>query len=238
MLIAVVPRICARFPHVRWLVAGDGPKRVPMEEMIEAHQLHEQVEMCGSVAAALVPQHLQRCQVFLSCSLTEAFNISMIEAASCGLVVVSTRVGGVPEVLPEQMALLCEPTPDGVETALVQAIGRVGRVDALAQHRFIAATYNWRDVTTRVEAAYARALASRARRPCSADAHLRTVWSSRTPGSWTSFLAACFFSFWLILDLFVLALLVRWQPVSSMDPAVDFPFPVELRRDRIDHEAQ
>ncbi|KAK8545482.1 hypothetical protein V6N12_026316 [Hibiscus sabdariffa] len=31
------------------------------------------------------------------CSLTEAFCIAILEAASCGLLTVSTRVGGVPE---------------------------------------------------------------------------------------------------------------------------------------------
>ena len=31
-------------------------------------------------------------------SLTEAFCIAILEAASCGLLTVSTRVGGVPEV--------------------------------------------------------------------------------------------------------------------------------------------
>ena len=38
--------------------------------------------------------------IFLNCSLTESFCIAILEAASCGLFVVSTNVGGVPEVLP------------------------------------------------------------------------------------------------------------------------------------------
>jgi phosphatidylinositol glycan class A protein len=36
--------------------------------------------------------------IFLNASLTEAFCIAIVEAAACGLLVVSTRVGGVPEV--------------------------------------------------------------------------------------------------------------------------------------------
>lgn len=49
----------------------------------------------------------------MNCSLTEAFCIAIVEAASCGLLVVSTRVGGVPEVLPDGLALLAEPTTGG-----------------------------------------------------------------------------------------------------------------------------
>jgi hypothetical protein len=37
-------------------------------------------------------------QVFVNASLTEAFCMAIVEAASAGLLVVSTRVGGVPEV--------------------------------------------------------------------------------------------------------------------------------------------
>jgi phosphatidylinositol glycan class A protein len=39
-----------------------------------------------------------RGHIFLNCSLTESFCIALLEAASCGLFVVSCRVGGVPEV--------------------------------------------------------------------------------------------------------------------------------------------
>lgn len=43
------------------------------------------------------------CSYFLhycASSLTEAFCIAILEAASCGLLTVSTRVGGVPEACP------------------------------------------------------------------------------------------------------------------------------------------
>lgn len=38
--------------------------------------------------------------IFLNTSLTESFGIAILEAACAGLYVVSTQVGGVPEVLP------------------------------------------------------------------------------------------------------------------------------------------
>ncbi len=38
-------------------------------------------------------------------------NIFILEAASCGLLVVSTDVGGVTEVLPDDMIYLAKPDP-------------------------------------------------------------------------------------------------------------------------------
>lgn len=40
-------------------------------------------------------------------SLTEAFCIAILEAASCGLLTVSTRVGGVPEVRTVKFYIVC-----------------------------------------------------------------------------------------------------------------------------------
>lgn len=94
--------------------------------MREKHSLQDKVEMLGAVPHAqvrsvLVSGHifLNRCLIsrrflvtmeaefiyiciviFISyccSSLTEAFCIAILEAASCGLLTVSTRVGGVPE---------------------------------------------------------------------------------------------------------------------------------------------
>lgn len=61
----------------------------------------------------LVAQVLNRGQIYLSTSLTEAFGSSIIEAASTGLFIVSTKVGGVPEVLPEDMIEFARPDADG-----------------------------------------------------------------------------------------------------------------------------
>jgi len=44
--------------------------------------------------------------VFINASLTEAFCCAIVEAASAGLLVVSTAVGGVPEVRPLSRCLM------------------------------------------------------------------------------------------------------------------------------------
>ena len=54
-----------------------------------------------------------RGQIYLNTSLTEAFGISIIEAASAGLFVVSTKVGGVPEILPGDMIEFARAEEDG-----------------------------------------------------------------------------------------------------------------------------
>jgi phosphatidylinositol glycan class A protein len=70
---------------------------VRLEEMREKHSLQDRVEMLGAVPHSRVRSVLVTGHIFLNSSLTEAFCIAILEAASCGLLTVSTRVGGVPE---------------------------------------------------------------------------------------------------------------------------------------------
>lgn len=62
--------------------------------------------------------------IFLNTSLTEAYCMAIVEAASCGLQVVSTSVGGIPEVLPPSLIILTEPNIDSVLSGLQRAIER------------------------------------------------------------------------------------------------------------------
>ncbi|KAH0851647.1 hypothetical protein HID58_089987 [Brassica napus] len=97
LLVEVIPEVCRLYPNVRFVVGGDGPKHVRLEEMREKHSLQDRVEMLGAVPHSRVRSVLVTGHIFLNSSLTEAFCIAILEAASCGLLTVSTRVGGVPE---------------------------------------------------------------------------------------------------------------------------------------------
>jgi phosphatidylinositol glycan class A protein len=62
-----------------------------------------------------------RGDIYLHPSLTEAFGTVIVEAASCGLYVVATAVGGVPEVLPPHMTIFAKPEEDGIISRLLPA---------------------------------------------------------------------------------------------------------------------
>ncbi|KAG6867767.1 Phosphatidylinositol N-acetylglucosaminyltransferase gpi3 subunit [Termitomyces sp. T159_Od127] len=113
LLVATAPRICAAFPNVRFVVGGDGPKLIDLLQMREKHLLQERIELLGPVRHSDVRSVLQQGAIFMNTSLTESFGIAILEAACAGLYVVSTRVGGVPEILPRDMISFAEPEEDG-----------------------------------------------------------------------------------------------------------------------------
>ena len=125
-----VPSLHAQLPPggVQGWRACPTPSRV-VAPPVGRHQLHPQgssthlLTYFGQVAHVDVCGVLNRGHVFLNMSLTETFCIALLEAASCGLLVVSTCVGGVPEVLPPEMLVLAEPNPAGLLEAVAKALG-------------------------------------------------------------------------------------------------------------------
>jgi phosphatidylinositol glycan class A protein len=103
LLIKIIPIICLKYPNIHFIIGGDGPKKLLLEEMKEFYQLHDRIELLGSIPHHKVRDVLIRGHIFLNCSLTESFCIALLEASSCGLFVVSTKVGGISEVLPQSM---------------------------------------------------------------------------------------------------------------------------------------
>ncbi|GJN32638.1 hypothetical protein PR202_gb21154 [Eleusine coracana subsp. coracana] len=87
---------------------------------------------------------------------------SHLEAASCGLLTVSTRVGGVPEVcvLPDDMIVLAEPAPEDMVQAIKKAINMLPNIDPKAMHLRMKKLYSWDDVAERTEAVYDHAMQS------------------------------------------------------------------------------
>ena len=164
---ATIPLVCSRLPWVRFVVAGDGPNRIALEEMRERHRLHARVDMLGAVPHRGVPGVLARGKVFLNCSLTDAFCMAVVEAASMGLFVASTAVGGIPEVMPNDMMALCPPEADALADKVVElclearALGPEGFASrAYTNHARLRAMYNWTTVAAKTERVYTRVLAS------------------------------------------------------------------------------
>ena len=56
LLIPLIPRICQLHPDVRFLIGGDGPKRVELEQMCERYFLQDRVELVGAVPQSEVRQ--------------------------------------------------------------------------------------------------------------------------------------------------------------------------------------
>ncbi|KIH90081.1 phosphatidylinositol N-acetylglucosaminyltransferase GPI3 subunit [Sporothrix brasiliensis 5110] len=156
LLVAAIPRILENHPNTRFIIAGSGPKAIDLKQMIEQNVLQDRVEMLGPVRHEDVRDVMVRGHIYLHPSLTEAFGTVIVEAASCGLYVVCTQVGGIPEVLPSHMTVFARPEEDDLVAATGRAIGalRANKVRTERFHEQVKAMYSWTNVAARTERVY------------------------------------------------------------------------------------
>lgn len=236
LLIAAIPRILASHPNVRFIIAGSGPKAIDLEQMLERNVLQDRVEMLGPVRHEEVRDVMVRGQIYLHPSLTEAFGTVIVEAASCGLYVVCTRVGGIPEVLPREMTTFAKPEEDDLVAATSEAITalRGNKIRTERFHDQVKMMYSWNDVAARTERVYDGI--SGAISESEFYGHHSgsgTRGSTRTQnfalidrlkryygcGIW----AGKLFCLCVVIDYLILVFLEMWRPTTSIDIARSWP---------------
>lgn len=94
-------------PHIKLLIVGDGPQKPLIENAIDQLGLRDFVCMLGMRQD--VHRLLAAADVFLLSSLSEGIPVTIIEAMFSDLPVVSTNVGGVPELLEHNRTGLLAP---------------------------------------------------------------------------------------------------------------------------------
>ena len=125
-----------RGTRFRCIMLGDGPARAGLEATRARLGLQDVVEMPGAAHQGEVLECWRRASVGVLTSENEGMPVSLMEAAACGVPVVATRVGGVPELVEDGVTGLL--TPPGDAHALASALDRCLR-DARLRSRLGAA---------------------------------------------------------------------------------------------------
>merc|ERR1712137_688188 len=219
LLIDVIPPLCRKYPNLEFIIGGDGPKRIGLEEMREKHQLHDRVELLGSIPHAQVRDVLVRGQIFLNCSLTEAFCIAIVEAASCGLLIVSTKVGGVPEVPPSHMNCFAQPNAEDLERAIDEAIPLLSEVQPFQFHEEVKRMYNWHTVAERTEIVYGTIAKSEP------DPLIQRFGRYYSCGAVAGKIFCCLISIYFLWWCFI----EWWYPKEEIDIAPTFPYDTYMK---------
>lgn len=125
-----VKRVIGSFPHVRFLIVGDGPRREHLEEMVNELGISGYVLFTGFIEN--VAEVYSFTDVAILSSWSEGLPQSLLHAMAAGVPVVATKVGGVPEVvIHEETGILIEP---GDSESLSKGIIRVLKDPLLREH--------------------------------------------------------------------------------------------------------
>jgi sugar transferase (PEP-CTERM/EpsH1 system associated) len=127
---------------LRLVLIGDGSQRSAIEQALAEGQAGDLAWMPGFRDDA--PDLYRALDIFVLPSLREGISNTILEAMASGRAVIATRVGGNPEILPEDVAgrLVAPNDPDALAAAildyidrpaLIRAHGEAGRAAVLAK---------------------------------------------------------------------------------------------------------
>jgi glycosyltransferase involved in cell wall biosynthesis len=93
--------------HLYWVVIGDGEEKRSLEQLVKKLKLQKRVFLLGQIEDAA--KYLKAFDLFMLPSVKEGLPYVLLEARAAGIPIVSTNVGGIPEVVRDTSGIIVPP---------------------------------------------------------------------------------------------------------------------------------
>ena len=131
----------AQLTDVRLAVVGDGPQRAQLQQLADTLKISSQITWHGQKKPDEIADFMQGADLLCLPSHMEGVPNVALEAFACGLPVVGTTVGGIPEVVTNDTGVLTAPRdPPALAQAIAQALARRWDSVAIRAH---SARFDW-----------------------------------------------------------------------------------------------
>lgn len=134
-LVRAFETVCSTHPEALLVIAGDGPCRSDLQQLVESLGQSARVRLLGSRDD--IPTVMAALDIFALPSLAEGMSNTVLEAMASGLPVIATRVGGSPELVEDGVTGVLVPRQD--QAALAAAVAAYVRDPDLGRRHGCAA---------------------------------------------------------------------------------------------------
>ena len=114
-------------------IAGNGPLESALRTLARGLGIGDVVHFLGAIGHDQLPSVYQRASIFVLSSRHEAQGMVVLEAAACGLPIVATNVGVVPELAPSAAVAVPIGDAEAMAGAIVAVLGNPERRAAMGQ---------------------------------------------------------------------------------------------------------
>lgn len=123
VILEAIPLVLERYPEQRFLIAGPKAEAFPrIEQMVARLGIEDRVRFTGRITDAQKLELLRGAQIYLQPTLHEGFGVAIAEAMSCGLPVITSAVGAVPEVVGDCAVFVDPDRPEQMAEAIIQLL--------------------------------------------------------------------------------------------------------------------
>lgn len=160
-LLGAMKMVHQELPEAKLILVGDGEEREHLENLTDSLGIRGCVEFAGRVPHERVKDYMNQAEVFVLSSLSEGFPVTILEAMACGLPVVATRVGGVPDIIKNGTNgyLVDTMNQEQIAEALLNLLqDKQLRKDISENNREGVRRYRWDAVAATLEGVYQKSL--------------------------------------------------------------------------------
>lgn len=98
-LIELMPELISTFPDLKLFILGDGPDRNLLEDLIIEKKMAEHVFLTGRLSQSELLKFIKASDLFILNTSYEGFSHQLLEVMWCGTPIITTNVGGNPELI-------------------------------------------------------------------------------------------------------------------------------------------
>lgn len=95
--------------NYKFILVGDGDMRIQYENRIKKYNISKYFQFLGNKSLKEIANLMQQADIFILPSLHEGTPCVIVEALSCGMPVLASSVGGIPEIVKENCGVLVQP---------------------------------------------------------------------------------------------------------------------------------
>lgn len=147
------------------IIIGDGSQKNKLEKMVDKFNLKDKVFLVGDMVYAKIPKYVAAGDIFVRPSLAEGFGISFIEAMACGVSVIATPVGGIPDFLKNnKTGLFCKSNnPKDIAEKIKILIKNKELRNKLIKNakKMVKQVYNWDKISKQLIKVYENCISQR-----------------------------------------------------------------------------
>ncbi len=112
----LLSKVAAQLPHITFIFVGQGPDYNTLKEL---SKLHKNIKLFGNVPYSELHLYYNLADVFCIPSLyNEGWGRVIMEALACGLPVVASNKGAIPEVVDKSVAIVIKPTEKNLKDSI------------------------------------------------------------------------------------------------------------------------
>ena len=152
ILLQAMPKVISKVPDVKLWIVGEGKDEKMLKDLTKKLKICKNVEFKGPITNPAKSLLFKNCSLLCISPRTESFGVVYLEAMAYGLPIVTTRVGGIPEVVGDSALLVSPNDPLALADELIYILSDDKLAEGLRKRGLERVKrFDWEDIVKKYE---------------------------------------------------------------------------------------